>query len=552
MFIYIYVTEYSFCFFYLDFFDQMPNNNSSDNEKKHIEKVSSDLNQILIPRASDIFRHFLIHEIDVLKLLNLALKGLDYSETETDKNIPPTNEESISEPSDIAGASANYSSLNNTPKINTNILLKKKLNMRDGTSDSTNNNDSKATNNIDNDNTANGTSDEHFRKKITAILNKKNLSDKTKTDLITDLLLESKKNHLLQIQRNKLPPANQTFLQGGNLSSQSSKVRTMITNDTFEGSKDDSLVPSLLNNGNRKRENDSSSDERPLKKQKNDIVLSKDLSRLRTEGNIGKQTKEKRKGKNEEEEEEDIEGEEDEEEEDKEEGEEGGDEDEEEEECEDEENDDGSVGEIKERTTFETEDNSPRNRKNNAKLEQHSSSSSDGSDVDTDTSGEVIPPSNTESRSKGIAKFEPKELFNLKVLKIHAKCRRFNNALSQRDMNLLRRNSDELAQFFRLESTSSKDFISHDDKFILFRSTESLRYIPGKSRTLQFHDLSRLLATISLDREKLYHYLLSCSEDNVINGYTSDEKLFLKAIISRSDFPLSYIVCQGIRNICKE
>ena len=528
----------------------MPNNNNSDNEKKHIETVSSDLNQILIPRASDIFRHFLIHEIDVLKLLNLALKGLDYSET--DKNTPPTNEESISEPSDIAGASANYNSLNNTPKINTNILLKKKLNMRDRTSDSTNNNnnDSNATNNIDNDNAANGISDEHFRKKITVILDKKNLSDQTKADLITDLLLQSKKNHLLQIQRNKLPPANQTFLQGGNLSSQSSGVRSMITNDTFEVSKNDSLVPSLLNDGNRKRENDSSSDERPLKKKKkNDIVLSKDLSRLKTEGNIGKHTNKKGKGE-EEEKEEDIEEEEEEEEE------ENDDEDEEEEECEEEEeeeeDDDENIGEIKERITFQTEDNSPRNRKSSIKLEQHSSSSSDDSDVDTETSEETISPSNTGSRSKGIARFEPKELFNLKVLKIHAKCKRFNNALSQRDMNLLRRNSDELAQFFRLESASSKDFVSHDDKFILFRSTESLRYIPGKSRALQFHDLSRLLATISLDREKLYHYLLSCSEDNVINGYTSDEKLFLKAIISRSDFPLSYIVCQGIRNICKE
>ena len=102
----------------------MPNNK----EKERIEKVSGDLKQILIPGNSNIYRHFVLHEIDVLRLLSLALKGINTTDSEKVTLDESSKNQSEKETPDdiVGGASTNYSPLNYVPEIDKQKSLFKK------------------------------------------------------------------------------------------------------------------------------------------------------------------------------------------------------------------------------------------------------------------------------------------------------------------------------------------------------------------------------------------------------------------------------------------
>ena len=163
---------------------------SSFNEP--LEKLTNAVNERKISPSKPYKRHFIIHSIDFLQILNTIFNNNNNNNINNNNNNDSNNTQDIYQ--------NNIDSIEDNNKNNNN---------------NHNNNNNNNNNDINNQQSAGANMDEaFFEKKIKKIISRKNLSDLTKTELIADFVRSQKRKENILKER-KLPSGSKILLGAG-------------------------------------------------------------------------------------------------------------------------------------------------------------------------------------------------------------------------------------------------------------------------------------------------------------------------------------------------
>ena len=224
------------------------------NEYDSLWTLKQDLENTKTPKSAFFFKHFVLHELDFLTIINKLFNNMNNANNETKIEKTESNMNSVP---DYANNNNNNNNNNNSSAINNNSDQEKKSSLKTklgGTNEMPRSYDK--------------TLGPKWQKKIKKIVSNRNLSVETKNELIVDLIIQfNKDRELRQLQR--LPSANASLLgagknktpSGGSLKTNEQKTASLSQSVPRHSKKYDNQSPRIDCDGNDDNISDDDDDD---------------------------------------------------------------------------------------------------------------------------------------------------------------------------------------------------------------------------------------------------------------------------------------------------
>ena len=360
--------------------------------------------------------------------------------------------------------------------------------------------------------------------RIREILNNKNLSSETKTEMIKNMILASQKQKHLIKERTVLPPANKVFLSGAG-ANEGTELDTEATPKVRLNRRENRFLPPETRQQRRRQQqqqqpSDRSNEREAVKGEEADTEEEEEDKKEDEEGE-------------EEEEEEEEEGSETERrsvreaETEKKGGKRGG-------------VDDASISGPKEKRKKEGEEETK-----NRKVTSHWKTRSDSGSEEEEEGNDEMEGKHEEEGEEEMDSDDDRinaHFFGL-IDEIEDTCARNRVPVPSRR---LRDIATRLSNY--LSVCVAKGFRSQDSKFVLSVKREELVYKrSGKLSDIKF-PMDKLLATLTLSTESLFRFLKASNKK--VTCYTPHKKFFIRKLVRLSDIFIRSIPCKKIRELC--